>query len=67
MRGLDPDAFYKVSELNRVDRKALSFEGKSFSGKFLMETGLDINPVVHDVDASQKTEWASRVLYLVKE
>ena len=41
MKGLDPEKEYVVHELNRIDTKPLSFEGKSFSGKFLMENGLD--------------------------
>lgn len=59
LAGLNPDANYKVTELNRIEKKALSFEGKTFSGKFLMETGLDI-PV------SRKTPWDSRMLLLEK-
>lgn len=63
MAGLDPDRQYKVTELNRVDLKPLAFEGKSFSGKFLMESGLDI-PLTNNVEHSQKTDWSSRVLLL---
>ena len=64
MQGLDPDRMYTVEELNRIDDKPLSFEGKSFSGKFLMENGLEIAPVVHDVRSDLKSDYASRVLYL---
>lgn len=64
--GLDPQKNYIVKELNRVDKSPLSFEGKAFSGCFLMENGLDI-PAQHDVEYQDKSDWSSRVLYLVAE
>ena len=64
MKGLDPEKRYKVTELNRVDYKPMSFEGKSFTGRFLMDNGLEISPVVHDVRDIPKTDWSSRVLLL---
>ncbi len=66
MDGLDPDKNYKIRELNHIDRKPLPFEGKSFSGKFLMENGLEI-PTNHEVEGEAPTDWASRVLYLIAE
>jgi hypothetical protein len=39
----DSDAPQNVSEFEGPERGARSFEGKSFSGKFLMETGIDAN------------------------
>lgn len=63
MDGLDPDKTYTIRELNRIDRKPLSFEGKSFSGKFLMENGLEI-PYNHDLPADRQTDWSSRILLL---
>ncbi len=63
MAGLDPDRHYRVRELDRIDTKPLSFEGQTFSGAFLMNTGLEI-PYTHTTDAAHKTDWASRVLYL---
>lgn len=63
MAGLDPDRMYKVHEINRVDNSPLSFEGKVFSGKFLMENGLEM-PLSHDIDWQDRNDWASRVLYL---
>lgn len=63
MDGLDPDKTYTIRELNRIDRKPLSFEGKSFSGKFLMENGLEI-PYNHDLPADLQTDWSSRILLL---
>ncbi len=63
MKGLDPNKTYTVRELNRIDRKPLSFEGKSYSGKFLMERGLEM-PVNHDVEKEMQSDWSSRVLYL---
>ena len=63
MAGLDPDKSYRVRELNRIDKKPLSFEGKTFTGKFLMDVGLEI-PYAHNVEADERTDWSSRVLYL---
>lgn len=63
MDGLDPDKTYTIRELNRIDRKPLPFEGKSFSGRFLMENGLEI-PYNHDLPSEEKTDWSSRVLAL---
>lgn len=66
MAGLDPDRMYKVHELNRIDKKPLSFEGKSFSGRFLMQNGLEI-PFKHNADYGERNDWSSRVLYLTAE
>lgn len=66
MAGLDANKMYKVQELNRIDNQPLSFEGKRFSGAYLMEQGLEI-PYTHHVDYHKNTAWASRVLYLVEE
>ena len=66
MAGLDPDKNYKIRELNRIDNVPLSFEGKTFSGKFLMETGLEM-PLKHIVDYHKQDDWSSRVLYLTAE
>ena len=63
MAGLDPNRLYKVSELNRIDLNPLHCEGKTYSGAFLMQTGLEM-PYVHDVEHSKKNDWASRVLKL---
>ena len=63
MAGLNPDKLYKVHELNRVDNTPLSFEGKTFSGAYLMENGLEI-PYNHNVDYHKLNDYASRVLLL---
>ena len=63
MAGLNPTRMYKVHELNRIDVNPLEFEGKSFSGAYLMSHGLDV-PFRNEVDWGKKTEWASRVLLL---
>ena len=39
--GLDPDAKYTLTELNRIENPE-SWEGKTFSGRFLMNTGLEL-------------------------
>ena len=66
MAGLDPAKSYRVHELNRIDNVPLPYEGKSFSGKFLMENGLEI-PLKHRVDYHKQDDWSSRVLYLTAE
>ena len=66
MAGLDPDRMYKVHELNRIDVMPLRYEGKSFSGRFLMETGLEI-PMTHRTRHNMQNDWSSRVLYLTTE
>lgn len=66
MQGLDPDKSYRIHELNRIDNEALPYEGKVFSGKFLMENGLEI-PLKHKVDYHKQNDWSSRVLYLTAE
>lgn len=66
MAGLDPDRMYKVHELNRIDNAPLPYEGLVFSGKFLMENGLEI-PMKHNVDYHKQDDWSSRVLYLISE
>ena len=66
MAGLDPDRMYEVRELNRIDNVPLPYEGLAFSGKFLMENGLEI-PLKHNVDYHKQDDWSSRVLYLIAE
>ena len=63
MAGLDPNKSYRVHELDRVDLKPLDCEGKVFTGKFLMDTGIDV-PYTNEVEWGKKTDWSSRVLYL---
>lgn len=66
MAGLDPEKTYTVHELNRIDITPLPYEGKSFSGRFLMENGLEI-PASNNVEHSMKSDWSSRVLYLTSD
>ena len=63
MAGLDPNKMYKVTELNRIDNSPLDFEGKVFTGKFLMANGLEI-PYTYRVDYHKNTDFSSRVLRL---
>lgn len=55
MNGLDANRTYVLKELNRTDKNPASFEGKAFSGKYLMETGIELN---------LGGEYASRVVML---
>ncbi len=63
MAGLDANKMYKVRELDVIDNKSLDCEGESYSGKYLMEHGLEM-PYTNEVDWGKKTDWSSRVLYL---
>lgn len=56
MAGLDPDATYQLNEFESPDRRS-RIEGKTFSGKFLMETG---------IEARLGGQFASRVIRLKK-
>lgn len=66
MSGLDPERRYRIRELNRIDNEPLAYEGLSFSGRFLMDNGLEI-PLKHLVDYHKQDDWSSRVLYLTAE
>ena len=66
MAGLDPNKTYTIHELNRIDTRPLDFEGKSFSGAYLMNVGLEI-PKSHIVEYHKQNDWSSRVLYLSAE
>jgi len=56
MAGLDSNATYRLTEFESAERSH-NFEGKTFSGKFLMETG---------IDATLTRQFASRVIRLKK-
>ncbi len=66
MQGLDPDKEYVVTELNRIDNAPLPYEGKAFTGKFLMNNGLEM-PLDHNVDYHKRNDYASRVLRLTSK
>lgn len=66
MDGLDPDATYKVTELNAIDLTPLPYEGKTFSGKFLLDNGLEMRSN-HDLPWGKKVDYCSRVLLLEKQ
>ena len=63
MAGLDPQKRYRITELDRIDNSPLAFEGKTFSGEYLMQNGLEM-PYRHVVDYHKQNDWASRVLLL---
>lgn len=66
MAGLDPDKVYTVHELNRIDNVPLPYEGKRFTGRYLMDNGLEM-PLTYKVDYNKNTDYASRVLRLTAE
>ena len=61
--GLDPAKKYKVTELNRIDKKPLKCEGKVYTGEWLMQNGLDI-PYRHSADNELLSVYSSRVIRL---
>ena len=63
MAGLDAQKRYRITELDRIDNEPLAFEGKTFTGEYLMQNGLEI-PYKHIVDYHKQNDWASRVLLL---
>lgn len=63
MAGLDPDRTYTVTELNRIDNAPLPFEGKQFTGRYLMSNGLEM-PLEHNVDYHKRNDYSSRMLLL---
>ena len=66
MAGLDASKNYKVHELNRIDLKPMDIEGKTFSGAYLMNHGLEM-PYRNEPEWSKKNDWSSRVLLLEAE
>lgn len=66
MQGLNPDALYTVHELNRIDNTPLDCEGKTYTGAYLMNNGLEM-PLDHKVDYHKQNDWASRVVRLQSE
>jgi alpha-galactosidase len=63
MAGLDPARMYKVVELDKAPGRPLSFEGRSFSGAFLMNVGLEM-PYGF---SRELMGYSSRVLHLIAE
>ena len=66
MAGLDANKIYKVRELNRIDLQPMDIEGKTFSGAYLMNHGLEM-PYRNEPEWSKKNDWSSRVLLLEAE
>jgi alpha-galactosidase len=66
MAGLDAKKNYKVHELNRIDLRPMDVEGKTFSGAYLMNHGLEM-PYRNEPEWSKKNDWSSRVLLLEAE
>lgn len=63
MAGLDASKTYRIKELTRIDNNPLKFEGKTYTGEYLMANGLEI-PYNHTVDYHKQNSYSSRVLYL---
>lgn len=68
LAGLDPEKKYRITELNRVDSGTLGYEGKVFTGKFLMEHGIEMPGKYWSyISEIHRSDWNSRVLHLVAE
>ncbi len=67
MAGLDANKMYKVHELNRIDKNPMDVEGKTFSGAYLMNHGLEMPYRNEPAEWSKKNDWSSRVLLLEAE
>lgn len=63
MAGLDADRRYRVREINRIDTRPLECEGRVYTGRYLMEHGLDF-PYKHILPYWEQLDYASRVLHL---
>ncbi len=63
MAGLDRDRMYKIVELDKAGGRPLAFEGRSFSGAFLMDVGLEMPGGF----SRELQGYASRVLHLIAE
>ncbi len=63
MQGLDPNKQYTIHELNRIDKEPLACEGKTYTGAYLMQHGLEM-PYRMIVDYHKQNDWASRVIKL---
>ena len=59
MAGLDANKNYKVRELNRIDLQPMDIEGKTFSGAYLMNHGLEM-PYRNEPEWSKKSDDESR-------
>lgn len=57
MAGLNPDSRYRLTELNRQGRPD-HWEGKTFTGRFLMDTGIEVQ---------LGGNWDSKVIHLTAE
>jgi len=67
LQGLDPEASYTIHELNALPGDAFPLEGKTFTGAFLMQQGLEM-PQNHTIkNRNDRTDYASRVFVLTKE
>ena len=63
MAGLDPARMYKIVELDKAPGRPMAFEGRSFSGAFLMNVGLEM-PYSF---SRELMGYSSRVLHLIAE
>lgn len=65
MAGLDPKATYRISEVNSLGRRPMQLEGKTFTGAYLMDHGVEIPENYEDASADER-QFSSRVLKLTK-
>lgn len=64
LQGLDPEARYTIHELNALPGDSFPLEGKTFTGTFLMQHGVEM-PQNHSIrNRSERMDYASRVFVI---
>lgn len=64
LQGLDPGARYTIHELNALPGDSFPLEGRTFTGAFLMQHGVEM-PQNHSIkNRNERTDYASRVFVL---
>lgn len=64
LQGLDPEARYTIHELNALPGDSFPLEGKTFTGTFLMQHGVEM-PQNHSIrNRNERMDYASRVFVI---
>lgn len=66
LQGLDPEARYTIHELNALPGDTFPLEGKSYSGAFLMQHGVEMPQNYSIKNRNERTDYSSRVFVLEK-
>ena len=64
LQGLNPETHYTIHELNALPGDSFPLEGRTYTGAFLMQHGVEI-PQNHSIrNRNERTDYASRVFVL---